>query len=101
MADPERQRGLLNRAGDRSRMLATVLEPERELGADGPHHDLCLRILEQRPDELRQFPGPVLARVVTSHDGPPRERAAVKMRNEAACHLKERRFPGTRAPRND
>ena len=33
LRDPERQRDLLDRPGDRGRRLAAVLEPERELGA--------------------------------------------------------------------
>ena len=65
---PERQRGLLDPARHRGGAPAAVLEREGELGADGAHHDLRLRVLEQRAGDGGEVARPVLARVEPADD---------------------------------
>ena len=96
VSDPERKRHLLDRSGDRRRTFATVLEPERELGAHGRHHDLCLGILEQRPDDRRELAGTVIARVEPGDGRPARERATVKMGYQSVRGSEQRRLPRPR-----
>ena len=94
--DAERERGLLDAARDRGRAPAAVLERERELGAHGRHHDLRLRVLEQRPGDGGELGRSVLARVEPVAAQPARERAAVEVRHEAGGGAQERRLAGAR-----
>ncbi len=80
--DPQRQRSLLDPAGNRRGRLAAILERKRQLGADGPHHNLRLGVLEQRPDHYREVAGPVLARIDSRDDRPTGERAAMEVGHE-------------------
>ncbi len=57
-----------------ARRLAPVLERERELGANRPHHDLGLGVLEQRPDPRRELARAVLAGVHPGDRDPARQR---------------------------
>ena len=68
---------------DVGRRDADVLEAERDLVRDLRHHDLVLRILEDRRDVAGKLGRARLARVAAGHDDAPRERAAVEVRHEA------------------
>jgi hypothetical protein len=71
-------------ARDRDRVVAAVLERERELGPHRPHHDLRLGVLEQRADVLGERAGTVLAQVQPADLRAPGEVAAVEVRHEPA-----------------
>ena len=97
--DAERERGLLHPARDRRRAPAAVLERERELGAHGAHHDLRLRVLEQRPGDGGQLGRAVLARVEPARHQPPGELAAVEVRDEPGRRAQQRRLARAGAAR--
>jgi hypothetical protein len=61
--DPQCERDLLHPARDRSLPLAAAFQRQRQLGADGAHHELRLGILEQHPSVASEMRGAVLARV--------------------------------------
>ena len=88
-------------AGDRRRGLPAVLEPERELGPDGAHHDLRLGVLEQRADGGASSPGPWSRRVESGDRRPAGERAAVEVRDEAARGAQQRRLARSRRAGDD
>ena len=68
---------------------APVLEPERELGADGARHDLGLGVLEQRADGRRELAGAVPVCVESQPPSPAPRRCR---RGSAA---RARRWPAT------
>ncbi len=90
--DPERERDLLDPARDRRVALAAAFERERELGADGAHHELRLGVLEQHARVAAEVRGAVLARVEAGERDRAGERAAVEMRHEPAGRMQERRL---------
>ena len=95
LLDAERERRLLHPARDRARPCAAVLEPEGELGAHRPEHDLRLGVLEQRPGHRGELRRAVLARVEPAGDDAARELAAVEVRHEPAGGAQERRLAAT------
>jgi hypothetical protein len=90
LVDGQRERRLLHPARHYGGRQPAVLQPERQLGADRARDDLALGILEQRPDRLSQLAGAVIARVHARDRRPPGERAAVKVRNQAADRAQQR-----------
>ena len=67
---------------DLSRIDADVLEPERGLVRDLAHHDLVLRILEDRGHRSRQLGRTRLARIDAADDDAALEATSVEMRDE-------------------
>ena len=96
MRDSERERRLLDRARDRGRRLALVLERERQLGADRAHHDLRLGILEQRPDGGRERARTVLAGVHPRERSRGRRTRRREMRHEPIRGAQQRRLARAR-----
>ena len=82
------------------RRAPAVLERERQLGADRRGHDLGLGVLEQRPDHGGELAGTVLAGVHPRDRHPPRERAAVEVRHQAADRSQQRRLARSRRARH-
>ena len=76
-----------------------VLETERDLVVDARHHDLVLRVLEDRRDDARQLGRPVRARVQAADLDPAGEAAAVEVRHEARERAQERRLAAARRVR--
>ena len=62
---------------------ADVLQPEGNLGLDAREDDLILRILEGDRNGAREIAGLGAPRVAAGDLDAPRERAAVKVRDEA------------------
>ena len=73
-----------------------VLQRERELGAHRPHHDLRLRVLEQRPRDRRDPRRPVLAGVQPAGLDRPRERPAMEVRHQPGGGAQQRRLARAR-----
>ena len=90
--DPQRERRLLDAAGDGTAGLSAILERERQLGSHRSHHNLGFRVLEQRPDLCSQLAGTMLSRVESRDVHRARERAAVKVRDEPAGGTQHRRL---------
>ena len=94
----ERERGLLDASSHRGRRLAAVLERKGDLGAHGPHHDLGLGVLQQRPDARGQLAGAVLASVHPGHLDASADLAAVNVRHQSAGGAQQRRLARARRP---
>ena len=77
---------------------AEVLEAEGDLCRDPRHHDLVLRVLEDRRDRPGQRGRMRAPRVEPGDHDPAREAAAVEMRHQPGERPHERRLPGPRAP---
>ena len=90
--DPQRERGLLHPARDRGGRDAAVLEREGQLGADRPHDDLGLGILEQRAGDRGDRRRVVRARVQPADLEPAGELAAMEVRDEPAGGAQQRRL---------
>ncbi len=101
VGDPQRQRGLLDAAGDRGGGKALVLEREGQLGAHRAHHDLRLGILQQRPRDGREIAGAVVARVQAADDDPADGGTPVEVRHEAAGGPQDRGLPRCREAGQD
>ncbi len=98
VGDAERERDLLDAAGDRGGAEAAVLERERELGTHRAHDDLGLGVLEQRPGDRGERARPVLARVEPADDDAPGGPPAVEVRHEPAGGAQQRRLARGREP---
>ena len=79
---------------DLGRLGAEVLEPERDLVRDDRHHDLVLRVLEDRRDRARELGRAGRARVEAGDDDAAREAAAVEVRHEPGERPQQRRLAG-------
>ena len=92
VVDAERERDLLDSAGDRAGPMPAALERQRELRAHRAHHELALGVLEERARERPQARGPVLAGVQAGELHAPREAPAVKVRHQATGGAQQRRL---------
>ncbi len=90
--DAKRERDLLDPTRDRRRPLAPAFQRQRQLGANGAHHELRLGVLEQHARVAAEVRGSVLARVQAGQRHRAGERAAVKVRHEATRRVQERRL---------
>ena len=72
---------------------AEVLEPEGDLVRDDRHHDLVLRILEDRCDRSGERGGPCLTGIEPGDDDAAGEAAAVEVRHEPCERAQQRRLP--------
>ena len=73
---------------------AEVLEPERDLVRDDRHHDLVLRILEDRRDRPGELGRAGRPRVEAGDDDPAGEAAAVEVRHEPGQRPQQGRLAG-------
>ena len=93
----ERVHGLqrpLDSRPDLGRRGAEVLQSERDLVRGDRHHDLVLRILEDRRSRARKLCGARVTRVEARDDHAPRKAAAVEMRDEPGERPQQRRLAG-------
>ena len=95
--------GALDPRPDLRRRDAEVLEPERDLVRRDRHHDLVLRILEDRRHRPGELGRPGAARVEAGDHDPAREAAAVEVRHEAGERAEQGRLarPGGPEQRDD
>ncbi len=90
VVDAERERDLLDAARDRRGAVAAAFQHERELTADGVHHELRLGVLEEHAHEPSEPGGVVLARIQPADAHAPREAPAVEVRRQAAGRAQQR-----------
>ena len=91
----ERQR-FVDPRPDLRRLGTEILEPEGDLVRDSGHHDLILRVLEDRRHRAGEQPGSGLAGVEARDDDGARERAAVKVRHEPGKRAEQARLARAR-----
>ena len=91
--DRKSERDLLDGTGDGGRGKAAVLERERELGADRPHHDLRLGVLEERADGAGDRSRALVAGVEAGDRHRTLDLTPVEVRNETADGAQECRLP--------
>ena len=90
MRDAQRERRLLHRPRHSGPPAPLILEREAEFGADGAHHDLRLRVLEEGPHDRGQLAGTVLAGVHPGDQHAAGELSSVEVRDEPAGGSEQR-----------
>ena len=101
VCDPERERHLLDAARDGGRLVAEVLERERQLGAHRAHHDLGLGVLQHGAGDRAELGRAMVAGVEPVDEHASGELATVEVRDEAAGRAQERRLARPRQSGDD